>query len=623
MLLEINEPGASEKQKNKSPKSDVAVGIDLGTTNSVIAISKNGKSKALGDEKLLASLVSYSGKKAVVGKKAREALVKRQDTVFRSVKKLMGKGIKDIKKISGWLPYRIHRSSNENMIYLDADGKKVTAVDISSEILKKLKKNAEKSLSKKIKKAVITVPAYFDDAARAATKDAAKLAGIEVLRLINEPTAAALAYGLDNNSEGIYAVYDLGGGTFDISILKMEKGVFRVIATAGDTSLGGDDFDHAIVMKAISDLNQKIEDEDELNLLLEQTKKIKESLTSKKIWKGKIKFKKKRFDFSISRNEFEDLINQDVKRSLKICLDAVSDSGLDISEIKGVVMVGGSTRIPFVRENVAKLFGQKPLTNIDPDFVVAFGAAIQAESLTRGEGTLLLDVNPLSLGIETIGGLVEKIIERNTLIPVAKSQEFTTHKDGQTGMKIHVLQGERERADLCRSLAHFELSGIPPMQAGIARIKVTFSLDADGLLTVSAREETSGKEQQIEVKPSYGLADKQIEKMLMDSYKNAKQDIFERLLSESRLEAQIMLDNLEKALESDGDLLETSERKAIDKAVAQLKAAMKGSNRDDVDIKAQELDKICSDFAEKRVNRALSDALRGKNVDEVVRSKNA
>jgi molecular chaperone HscA len=543
MLLEITEPGANrDEPENKS----IAIGIDLGTTNSVVAMSEGQicKTFADGDLDIIPSVVLLDGSE------------------IHSAKRLMGKGVDD-----------------------------ELAVRTSAEILKKLKKMAEDSLGGDVSKAVITVPAYFDDAARMATKNAAKLAGLEVLRLINEPTAAALAYGLDNDAEGIYAVYDLGGGTFDISILRMQKGVFKVLSTAGDTELGGDDFDNAIAEKLGCDSKK--------------ARAIKEQLSEMDEVEG------------LSRSDFEELINPLLSKTINTCMQAVSDAGVELAEINGVVLVGGSTKTPFVRKRVGGYFAQEPLANIDPDRVVAFGAAIQAENLTRGGGALLLDVTPLSLGIETYGGLMERVIERNSPIPVAKSQEFTTYQDNQTAMKIHILQGEREMVEQCRSLAHFDLRGIPAMASGLAKIKVTFTLDADGLLTVSAIEEETGTQQEIEVKPTYGLPPEKIENMLRESFSHAKEDIMARLLAESRIEAEQLLRTIEKAIKEDADLLEQSESEEIAGVISDLKTAIKGTNREEIDHYAQSLDKTCSAFADKRVNKALSGALKGQNIDNV------
>lgn len=544
-LLDISEP----------KRDSVAVGIDLGTTNSLVAISENGRPRVIGG--LLPSVVAYEKNgKITVGEEARK-----NPLAIYSIKRRMGDAAEQI----------------------DVAGKKLTPVEISAEILKTLKKRAEKALGSQITKAVITVPAYFDDAARNATKDAARLAGLEVLRLINEPTAAALAYGLDKAVEGIYAVYDLGGGTFDISILKMEESVFQVLATAGDTALGGDDFDREVAAYLGCDLHE--------------ARKKKEK----------------------SSTEFEKLIVPYIDRTLRICSDLIEDSEIKKDEIKGVVLVGGSTRIPLIKKRLTKLFGDKILSDADPDEIVALGAAIQAESLTKGSENLLLDVTPLSLGLETMGGLTEKIIQRNTPIPFSATQEFTTYQDGQSLMKIHVVQGEREMISQCRSLGEFILSGIPPMVAGAARIKVTFAIDADGILTVSAMEETTAKVQTVTVKPSYGLSEGEIEKMLRESMENARTDITERLLAESRIEAEIAIKTVNDALEKDGDLLAKNERRKIESQVAILKTLMAKSDRDSIDLETAFLNQICAPFAEMRMNRAMASALAGKNIDAIAK----
>jgi len=554
-LLDIEEPGISRK--------NTAIGIDLGTTNSLAAIADSGVPLILEGEgrALLPSVVAY-GKdgKIIVGEAAKNLVDDKNFTVIFSIKRRMGDAAS---RLEVW---------NSNL----------TPVEISAEILKALKIRAEKALGHEVTQGVITVPAYFDDAARSATKDAARLAGLEVLRLINEPTAAALSYGLDKGAEGIYAVYDLGGGTFDISLLKMEKGIFQVLATAGDTELGGDDFDYEIAKAN--------------NISLHEARKMKESLGGN------------------ATPEFEKIIMPYIERTLRICEDMVEDSGLRKEEIKGVVLVGGSTRIPLIKRKLRELFGTEPLADIDPDKIVALGAAIQAEALTQGSENLLLDVTPLSLGLETMGGLVERIIQRNTPIPVSAMQEFTTYQDGQSMMKIHVVQGEREMVNQCRPLAEFILSGIPPMKAGIARIKVTFAIDADGLLTVSAMEETTGAVQNITVKPSYGLAEEEIEQMLRDSMENARSDITERLLAESRVEADLAVKTIEDAIRIDGDLLQVGERENLEERIAEIKKLAAKKDRDSLDFAVAELNKMCADFAERRMNRSLTKALAGKDI---------
>lgn len=616
LLLDIHEPG-----QTPAPHSGASVGIDLGTTNSLVAISNKGLQEVIaaeGESALLPSVVLYENDEVIVGDAALES-----PFAIRSIKRLMGRGEKDAKKLVNRYPYNIEASPEIEMACLNINGRKVSPVEVSAEILKALKKRAEDALENKVDKAVITVPAYFDDAARAATKHAAQLAGLEVLRLVNEPTAAALAYGLDNASEGIYAVYDLGGGTFDISILKMEKGVFQVLATGGDTALGGDDFDHAVAEHFAEEFfkGMKLNDHD-MRELVSVGKKAKEFLTENDSGIWKVNVSKKEFEVALDRDGLNFLIKTFVDKTIRTCAAVVSDSGVDTKEIKGVVMVGGSTRVPLVRAEVKKLFGKEPLINVDPDKVVALGAAIQAEALTQGSDTLLLDVTPLSLGLETMGGMVEKIIERNTPIPATRSQKFTTYQDGQTGMKIHVVQGEREMVDDCRSLARFELTGIPPMTAGIPVIEVTFTIDADGLLTVSAREEKTGIEQKIEVKPTYGLPPEKIEEMLLESMKNARQDITKRLLEESRLEARIFVRAVESALKTDADLLDKNSLEKINKQVLLVKELIDGVDRDAIDYEIKELEKICGEFAEKRLNRALSGELEGKKIDEIEKKVN-
>lgn len=625
-LIQIQEPGAEPVAE--AADRPVAVGIDLGTTNSVVAVGTEDSAEVIRDdngEALVPSVVAYAADgSTVVGELARRLMLDRPDVVVGSIKRLMGRGIGDIKALAGVLPYDVDPPGEQasGMVRITVAGHRLTPVEVSAEILKALRDRAEQHLGRRVGQAVVTVPAYFDDAARTATKDAARLAGLEVLRLVNEPTAAALAYGLDQGAEGLYAVYDLGGGTFDVSLLRMEKGVFQVLATGGDSALGGDDFDHAIAEAFLAERKQRLGEErlstGEVKMALMSARLAKECLSTQATGSWVIDAGDSQTSHTLSRDQLEALIEPFAARTIRICEGVLADAQVSPQQIKGVVLVGGSTRVPLVRRTVAAFFGTEPLAHIDPDEVVAVGAALQAKALTVGSETLLLDVTPLSLGIETMGGLVEKIIPRNTPIPVAKAQEFTTYQDGQTAMAIHVLQGEREMADQCRSLARFELHGIPPMTAGAARIRVTFAVDADGLLTVAAAEQTTGTAQQVAVKPSYGLSEAEMASMLYESMAHAKDDMARRLLAEARVEARRVLLAVASAIEADGDLLEDGEGGRIGAVMAALAEAIEGEDRDAIGHRVEDLEKVTRAFAERRMDRGIRQALQGRGVDEVV-----
>jgi molecular chaperone HscA len=616
-LLQISEPGQSPDPHQRR----IAVGIDLGTTHSLVASVRNGVAECLPDAQgrvLLPSAVRYLGDgRRAIGFDALDAQGDDPENTLVSVKRFMGRTLADVTG-HGRLPYRF--VDRPGMLAVDTREGEKSPVEVSAEILAALRQRAEDSFDGEVFGAVITVPAYFDDAQRQATKDAAQLAGLNVLRLINEPTAAAVAYGLDNGSEGLYAVFDLGGGTFDISLLRLTRGVFEVVATGGDAALGGDDFDHALADWALTQTGVPAVSAQDKRAVLVAARRAKEALTDADRTTLQARVGGQPLRCEVSRAQFDALTRPLVDRTLAAVRKALRDARVGRDEVQGVVMVGGSTRMPGVRLAVGEFFGREVLTNLNPDEVVAIGAAIQANALAgnaQDGDLLLLDVIPLSLGLETMGGLVERVIERNSTIPVAKAQDFTTFKDGQTAMALHVVQGERELVSECRSLARFELRGIPPMAAGVARIRVTFQVDADGLLSVSAREQVSGVEAAISVKPSYGLADEQIAQMLKDGFAHAEDDIAARALREAQVEAERLVLAARAALAADGRLLESEPRAAIDALVLALEQVRRGDDTAVIEAATKALADGTEAFAALRMNQGIRQALAGKTLDQI------